>query len=1704
MSSASVNKRKRDEESPLVRSDATKALERSSLVSAEEVSFPRGGASSLTPLELKQVANEAANDVLFDLKNKSKSHSAALERPKKKKKIAKETKNDGAIEEEAEEDETASIIQHINFKNLQNDSILLGQITQITKEDLCVSFTDNISGYVSITHISNQITALLEEIDEDMESSEDDGEAEYESDNEKNSAEKELPNLKKYFRLGQWLRCSVVKNSSLDASSKNKKRIELSIEPSVVNKSFTKEDLSKNTTIQCSVKSLEDHGAILDTGVKDISGFISKADIPSFEKLLPGSVLLANITKSSGRSINVNLDFGAKNNKVTQISSVDAILPGQNVDLLIETVTSYGIIGKVFGLVKCFINVNHLRCFDIESLQHKFAVGSNIKCRIIASLINKNGEPVLISSTLDNERYLKDTLPEKDAITAFPIGYTFDNCSIVGRDAQFFYLKLNDDLFGSVHYSKMGDNIDMSSTTIKARVLGFNSLDNIYQLTTDSDIIDLKYIRAVDIPVGELLPNCEVVSVSNNGMELKILNGQYKAFVPKLHISDIKLMYPERKFKIGSKIKARVLNVDDRGHIFVTVKKSLVNEENLKLITSFKIAQEIQKSNEKTLATVQTFKPNGCVISFFGGVRGFLPNSEISEAYVTKPEQHLRMGQTVQIKLLEVDQERFRIIATCKISNDDGLTKKTEIEQMVLGRSIVEATVVEKTKDSIIVETTESQLRGVIYVGHLGDLKIEQCRAAIKKIKIGSLVNGLVIDKDNRTQVFNLTLKESLIKDAKKESLPLSFADVQKLSKSTPIHGYVKSVSEKGVFVAFNGKFVGLVLPSYAVENRDVNISQSFTVNQSVTTHVLRLDEDNKRFLLTLKTPKEAKKDTKKANDKIYAINAVDESMKILGDFKLGSIVKAKIKNVKKNQLNITLADNLHGRVDVAEIYDSYEDIENAQQPLSSFKAGNFVTVKIIGSHDIKTHKFLPISHTVSNNSILELTMKPSKMKQDNVEIQSLQDIKVGESTLAFVNNYTKSALWLTISPSVKAKISLFDLKGHDIENIDDEFPLGCALKINISSIDKEHAFAVATVDANVIKSIEDVKVGDVLPSRIMKVTNKYVLLDLGHKLTGISFATEALDNFSYTLEETFGGRLNDVISASVLTVDKENKKINLSLRSKNSEHPSIFSHTDIKKGDVIHALIKNVTDKGIFVYLSSKLEAFIPVSKLSDSYLKDWKKFYKPLQHVIGKVVSCENDERILLTLRESEVNGELQTLKNYDNIEVGEIFNGSVKNVTDFGVFVKLDNAVNVTGLAHKTEIADNIPQDLSTLFGVGDRVKAKILRVNPEKKQISLGLKASYFASTENETDKKDTTTEVESDKEDEIMDIDYNNDSEDDDIDMTTDEKIKTPMSTDGLSLSTGFDWTASILDQAQEVEESEEDEDFTETRKHKHKANKKHTEDKTLDINTRAPESVADFERLIMGNPNSSVIWMNYMAFQLQLSEIEKAREIAQRALKTIGFREESEKLNIWIALLNLENTFGTEENLEQTFKDACQYMDSYTIHTKLLGIYQLSEKTEKADELFKATAKKFGSERVAIWVLWGEYLLAQKRNSEARSILAKALKSLPKRDHIEVVKKFALLEFSKGDAERGRSLFEGLLSDAPKRIDLWNVYIDQEIKINEKKKVEDLFERVFTKKVSRKQAKFFFNKWLSFEESQNDEKMAAIVKSKAADFVKEN
>jgi rRNA biogenesis protein RRP5 len=269
----------------------------------------------------------------------------------------------------------------------------------------------------------------------------------------------------------------------------------------------------------------------------------------------------------------------------------------------------------------------------------------------------------------------------------------------------------------------------------------------------------------------------------------------------------------------------------------------------------------------------------------------------------------------------------------------------------------------------------------------------------------------------------------------------------------------------------------------------------------------------------------------------------------------------------------------------------------------------------------------------------------------------------------------------------------------------------------------------------------------------------------------------------------------------------------------------------------------------------------------------------------------------------------------------------------------------------------------------------VKAVILGI--DNRRISLSLKPSYFSKEEleeseegvesdpdhpgstGESDRNSMAQDEESaleepasegEETDNEMEIDLDADQVEYHHKPTSGPAVSQNISTSQeplLTFAGGFQWAAEPHHTDDEdADLSSDDEAAAQQPSKKRRKRKEIEQDLTADMHTKTPESNADFERLLLGFPNSSYLWIQYMSFQLPLSEVDKARDIARRAIRTINFREEKEKLNVWIALLNLENVYGTDESLESIFKEAARANESKTVHLRLASIFDQSDKVE--------------------------------------------------------------------------------------------------------------------------------------------------------------
>ncbi|XP_012135637.1 ribosomal RNA Processing 5 isoform X2 [Megachile rotundata] len=261
-----------------------------------------------------------------------------------------------------------------------------------------------------------------------------------------------------------------------------------------------------------------------------------------------------------------------------------------------------------------------------------------------------------------------------------------------------------------------------------------------------------------------------------------------------------------------------------------------------------------------------------------------------------------------------------------------------------------------------------------------------------------------------------------------------------------------------------------------------------------------------------------------------------------------------------------------------------------------------------------------------------------------------------------------------------------------------------------------------------------------------------------------------------------------------------------------------------------------------------------------------------------------------------------------------------------------------------------------------------------------------------------------------------------------------------------------------------------------------------------------PNSVDQFDRLVLASPDSSIIWLQYMAYHLQSTEIEKARAVARRAVKTISFREENERLNVWNAWLNLESKFGTSESLNDVFQEAVRTNDSLKVYTHMLTVHLEAGRQFELEKTINTMIGKF-KQNPQVWIECGSVLLKMGLKDKSRHIMQRALQSLPASDHVNLMARFAILENKYGDKERAQTLFEQILSSYPKRVDIWSCYVDTLVKSGDVDIARKVLERAVIQTLPPRKMKSLFKKFINFEEQHGTQENVARVQQMAVEYV---
>lgn len=264
-----------------------------------------------------------------------------------------------------------------------------------------------------------------------------------------------------------------------------------------------------------------------------------------------------------------------------------------------------------------------------------------------------------------------------------------------------------------------------------------------------------------------------------------------------------------------------------------------------------------------------------------------------------------------------------------------------------------------------------------------------------------------------------------------------------------------------------------------------------------------------------------------------------------------------------------------------------------------------------------------------------------------------------------------------------------------------------------------------------------------------------------------------------------------------------------------------------------------------------------------------------------------------------------------------------------------------------------------------------------------------------------------------------------------------------------------------------------------------------------------PHTPDQFERLLMRDANNSFLWIKYMAFHLETADTEKARAIGKRGISQINFREGGELLNVWVALLNLEIRYGTDETYQEALEESLQRNEPFKIYTKVLTILLEVEKQEEVNKIIGILLRKF-KPFVEMWLTVCEAYLKMKQFQMTKPLLPKSLLSLKEKDHVDYMIKFALLHNKYEQTEFAQIIFEKILTTYNKKLPIWFTYIDMLTKNNEIEIARQTYERVLANKFPLKKLKTIFQKYMEFEKKYGDKAKVSRVKKLASSMTNES
>lgn len=248
-------------------------------------------------------------------------------------------------------------------------------------------------------------------------------------------------------------------------------------------------------------------------------------------------------------------------------------------------------------------------------------------------------------------------------------------------------------------------------------------------------------------------------------------------------------------------------------------------------------------------------------------------------------------------------------------------------------------------------------------------------------------------------------------------------------------------------------------------------------------------------------------------------------------------------------------------------------------------------------------------------------------------------------------------------------------------------------------------------------ESLKTIHNGEIVEGTVIDVKEDEIVLNIGYKADGIISKNEYTNDAGVDLRDVV--KVGDTMEAKVLKVNDGDGQVALTYKKLAAEKGNKRLEEAFNNHEVLKATVTQVLSGGLSVVID-EARVFIPASLVSDTYEKNLEKFAdQEIEFVITEFNPRRRriigDRKQLLVAKKEEMQKAL-----FERIHVGDVVEGVVKNITDFGAFVDLGGA---DGLLHISEMSWGRVDNPRKIFNVGDKLKVLLKDINGSKIALSL---------------------------------------------------------------------------------------------------------------------------------------------------------------------------------------------------------------------------------------------------------------------------------------------------------------------------------------------------------------------------------------------